>query len=122
MKLIIANKEFIQQSAVPRRWDTHGGEDVPVYAYGLKSHLFKGVIEQTYIPYAISYASCIGPFKILCKEHQNQNLRHRIMCLNNTQHIVKEYSSDSCKIYNALNILSIYLIISLFVTMNRIFV
>lgn len=110
---------------MPRRWDTHGGEDVPVYAYGLKSHLFKGVIEQTYIPYAISYAACIGPFKMLCKEHQNQNLRqshHRVVCLNNTQHIVKEYSSNSYKLFNVLNIVSTNLILSLFITMNRIFV
>jgi hypothetical protein len=109
---------------VPRRWDTHGGEDVPVYAYGLKSHLFKGVIEQTYIPYAISYASCIGPFKMLCKEHQNQKLRqshHRILCLNNTQPIAKQYSSNSYQLFNVFNILFTNLIISLFITMQNFF-
>ncbi|CAG2165859.1 unnamed protein product [Oppiella nova] len=63
------NKEYIQESAVPRRWETHGGEDVPVYAQGVNGHLFRGVVEQTFIPYAISYASCIGPFKKLCQEH-----------------------------------------------------
>ncbi|KAG1686340.1 Alkaline phosphatase, tissue-nonspecific isozyme [Nymphon striatum] len=51
---------YIQQSAVPRRWETHGGEDVPVFAHGAMSHLFRGVIEQTYIPHALAYAACIG--------------------------------------------------------------
>ncbi|GIY55639.1 alkaline phosphatase [Caerostris extrusa] len=44
------DKNFIQQSAVPRRWDSHGGEDVPVYAHGPMAHLFRGVFEQTYVP------------------------------------------------------------------------
>lgn len=51
---------YIQQSAVPRRWETHGGEDVPIYAHGVMSHLFRGVVEQTYIPHALAYAACIG--------------------------------------------------------------
>lgn len=60
------DKNYIQQSAVPRRWDTHGGEDVPVYAHGPMSHLFRGVFEQTYIPHAMAYAACIGPEKDNC--------------------------------------------------------
>ncbi|CAM1323709.1 ALPL (predicted) [Pycnogonum litorale] len=58
---------YIQQSAVPRRWETHGGEDVPVYAHGTMSHLFRGVIEQTYIPHALAYAACIGPYMNQCQ-------------------------------------------------------
>lgn len=64
---------YIQQSAVPRKWDTHGGEDVPVYATGSMSHLVKGVVDQTYIPYAISFGLCIGPFKLMCQDYFNQN-------------------------------------------------
>ena len=54
------NPNYIQQSAVPRRWSTHTGEDVPVYAQGPMSHLFRGALDQTYIPHAIAYAMCIG--------------------------------------------------------------
>ncbi|XP_068230719.1 alkaline phosphatase-like [Palaemon carinicauda] len=50
---------FVQQAAVPRKYETHSGEDVPVYAQGPGSYLFSGTIEQTYIPHAITYASCI---------------------------------------------------------------
>ncbi|KAL0268999.1 UNVERIFIED_CONTAM: hypothetical protein PYX00_010751 [Menopon gallinae] len=41
--------------------ETHGGEDVPIYASGPMSHLLSGVHEQNYIASVISYASCIGP-------------------------------------------------------------
>ncbi|XP_050431784.1 alkaline phosphatase-like [Adelges cooleyi] len=42
-------------------WETHGGDDVAVFASGPWSHLFVGNYEQNYIPYAISYASQMGP-------------------------------------------------------------
>ncbi|ROT69520.1 alkaline phosphate [Penaeus vannamei] len=51
---------FVQQAAVPRKYETHGGEDVPVYAYGPGAHLFSGTIEQTYIAHAIAHAACIA--------------------------------------------------------------
>lgn len=42
-------------------WETHGGEDVGVFASGPWAHLFVGNYEQNYIPYAISYAAKMGP-------------------------------------------------------------
>lgn len=42
-------------------WETHGGEDVAVFALGPWAHLFVGNYEQNYIPYAISYAAQMGP-------------------------------------------------------------
>ena len=45
---------------VPLRYETHGGEDVAVYASGPMSHLFTGVNEQHYLAHAIAYAACIG--------------------------------------------------------------
>ncbi|XP_064099757.1 alkaline phosphatase-like [Macrobrachium nipponense] len=51
---------FVQQTAVPRKYETHGGEDVPVYAQGPGSHLFTGTIEQTYIAHAIAHSACIS--------------------------------------------------------------
>lgn len=42
-------------------WETHGGEDVAVFALGPWAHLFVGNYEQNYIPYAIGYAARMGP-------------------------------------------------------------
>ena len=41
--------------------ETHGGEDVAVYATGPGSSLFCGTFEQNYVGIVISYAGCIGP-------------------------------------------------------------
>ncbi|XP_076047440.1 alkaline phosphatase, tissue-nonspecific isozyme-like [Oratosquilla oratoria] len=59
---------FIQQAAVPRKYETHGGEDVPVYATGPSSYLFSGTIEQTYIAHAIAYAACMADDNSHCEK------------------------------------------------------
>lgn len=41
--------------------ETHGGEDVAIYAKGPNSHLIKGVIEQNFVAHLVSYSACIGP-------------------------------------------------------------
>ncbi|MBN3315750.1 PPBT protein, partial [Atractosteus spatula] len=51
---------YVQQSAVPMDTETHGGEDVAVFARGPMAHLFHGVQEQNYIPHALAYAACLG--------------------------------------------------------------
>ncbi|XP_054711104.1 alkaline phosphatase, tissue-nonspecific isozyme-like [Uloborus diversus] len=71
------DKNYVQQSAVPRRWDTHGGEDVPVYARGPMAHLFRGVLEQTYIPHAMAYAACIGPQRDDCERRRRRAFQHK---------------------------------------------
>lgn len=43
--------------------ETHGGEDVGVYASGPWSHLFTGNYEQNNIPVAMAYAAKIGIFE-----------------------------------------------------------
>lgn len=45
---------------VPLISETHGGEDVAVYATGPMSYLFTGVNEQHYLAHAMAYASCVG--------------------------------------------------------------
>jgi len=45
---------------VPLTSETHGGEDVAVYAVGPMSHLFGGVHEQHYLAHALAYAACVG--------------------------------------------------------------
>ncbi|GIY68930.1 alkaline phosphatase [Caerostris extrusa] len=60
--------------------DTHGGEDVPVYAHGPMAHLFRGVLEQTYIPHAMAYAACIGPQRDDCERRRHAFHRQVIEC------------------------------------------
>nr|WAK99611.1 alkaline phosphatase [Rhopalosiphum padi] len=56
-------------SMVNLTWETHGGEDVGVFASGPWAHLFVGNYEQNYIPYAISYAANMGPGAELERKH-----------------------------------------------------
>lgn len=46
---------------VPKKDETHGGDDVTVYASGPWSHLFTGNYEQSFIPHAEAFAAQIGP-------------------------------------------------------------
>jgi hypothetical protein len=46
----------------------HAGEDVGVFARGKGSNLIQGGFEQSYIPYVVSFSSCIGPAKHLNPE------------------------------------------------------
>lgn len=52
--------DYVQQSAAPLESETHGGEDVCVFARGPMAHLLQGVHEQSYLPHAMAYAACIG--------------------------------------------------------------
>ncbi|XP_037509795.1 alkaline phosphatase [Rhipicephalus sanguineus] len=61
-----SSMNYTQQAAFPKRLETHGGEDVAVFAIGPWAHLFSGVHDQTYIPHAIAYAACIGQFHDKC--------------------------------------------------------
>ncbi len=49
--------DFVQPALVPIDYETHGGEDVTIYANGPMSHLFHGVHEQQYIAHVVRYAS-----------------------------------------------------------------
>lgn len=48
--------KFIQPSLVPTSSETHGGQDVGIYASGPKAYLFDGVVEQNYIFHVIEHA------------------------------------------------------------------
>ncbi|KAJ7424358.1 hypothetical protein BTVI_06820 [Pitangus sulphuratus] len=61
-----AHADYQAQSAVPLRQETHGGEDVAVFAQGPMAHLLHGVHEQNYIPHAMAYAACIGSNRAHC--------------------------------------------------------
>ncbi|KAK3533393.1 hypothetical protein QTP70_019337 [Hemibagrus guttatus] len=59
---ITSNNNYVQQSAVPLSSETHGSEDVAIFAKGPMSHLFHSVQEQSYIAHAMAYAACIEPY------------------------------------------------------------
>ena len=57
----LADHSFVFPGAVPIKKETHGGDDVGIFARGPWSHLFHSVHEQTYIAHVMSFAACIGP-------------------------------------------------------------
>ncbi|KAK0087435.1 hypothetical protein PV325_000991 [Microctonus aethiopoides] len=52
--------------------DTHGGEDVGVYAIGPYSHLFRGTFEQNYIAHVMAYAGCLKDWPSHCDHAYNK--------------------------------------------------
>ncbi|CAL8134236.1 unnamed protein product [Orchesella dallaii] len=61
---------YRQVPLVPKDSETHGGEDVMIFAKGPHSHLFTGVHQQSYIAHAMAYASCVGSGLTYCKDGQ----------------------------------------------------
>ena len=55
-KVDTSDPRYLQEATFPLLADTHSGEDVPIYAGGPGSPLFRGVQEQTYIYHAIAQA------------------------------------------------------------------
>ncbi|XP_074045761.1 intestinal-type alkaline phosphatase 1-like [Macrotis lagotis] len=54
---------YLQQAAVPLDSETHGGEDVAIFARGPQAHLFHGVQEQTYVAHVMAFARCLDPYE-----------------------------------------------------------
>jgi alkaline phosphatase len=52
---------YLQESTLPLAAETHGGEDVPVYAGGPSAALFHGAREQNFIYHALAAALGITP-------------------------------------------------------------
>ncbi|XP_060224769.1 intestinal-type alkaline phosphatase [Meriones unguiculatus] len=53
---------YRQQAAVPVKSETHGGEDVAIFARGPQAHLVHGVQEQNYIAHVMAFAGCLEPY------------------------------------------------------------
>ena len=66
-------EDYLQQTAVPMQYETHGGEDVPLYASGPMAHLFSSTLEQNVIPHVMAYASCVGANRQHCAESPNNH-------------------------------------------------
>ncbi|CAH0401074.1 unnamed protein product [Chilo suppressalis] len=45
---------------MPLSSETHGGDDVAVFARGPHHHMFTGLYEQSQLPHLMAYAGCIG--------------------------------------------------------------
>ncbi|XP_004868186.1 intestinal-type alkaline phosphatase-like [Heterocephalus glaber] len=58
----IGDPKYRQQAAVPLASETHGGEDVAVFARGPQAHLMHGVQEQSYIAHLMAFAGCLEPY------------------------------------------------------------
>ncbi|MBG1231235.1 alkaline phosphatase [Aestuariivirga litoralis] len=52
--------DFIQQAGVPMASETHGGEDVAIYASGPQAYLFGGTVDENYIYHVMAKASGLG--------------------------------------------------------------
>lgn len=63
---VSSGNDYLQQAPVPLDSETHGIEDVAIFAKGPMSHLFHGVQEQSYIAHAMAYAACLEPYET-CK-------------------------------------------------------
>lgn len=51
-----ADVNYRQQATIPSVSETHGGQDVAIYATGPHAHLFGGVVEQSYVFHVIDAA------------------------------------------------------------------
>ncbi|XP_023936812.2 membrane-bound alkaline phosphatase-like [Bicyclus anynana] len=45
---------------VPLASETHGSDDVPVFAWGVHHEMFSGLYEQSHVPHRMAYAGCFG--------------------------------------------------------------
>ncbi|XP_057378290.1 alkaline phosphatase-like [Daphnia carinata] len=66
---------YLQPSAVPIGSETHGGDDVAIFAIGPQAHLFQGVYEQHYIAHVMAYAACVGDGLKFC-DAKSSSSRH----------------------------------------------
>ncbi|XP_045598098.1 alkaline phosphatase isoform X2 [Procambarus clarkii] len=55
-----SDPHYVGAATVPMVESNHAGEDVVLYARGPHAHLFTGIHENTYIPHALRYATCVG--------------------------------------------------------------
>ncbi|KAK5641170.1 hypothetical protein RI129_009717 [Pyrocoelia pectoralis] len=67
----LSDPSYAYPSYIPLNGETHGGDDVAVFASGPWAHLFSGVIEQNVIPHVIKFASCVGEDNSTCSSNVN---------------------------------------------------
>ena len=57
---IVQDENYLQEASTALGSETHGGEDVPIFARGPQAHLFRGVREQNYIFQVMKHAFGAG--------------------------------------------------------------
>lgn len=62
-------EDRVYQSPFPLSSETHGADDVQIFASGPMSHIFTGTHEQTFIAHGMAYAACIGRDQGHCDEN-----------------------------------------------------
>lgn len=63
---------YQHMATLPLKDETHGGEDVVVFATGPGASLVRGVFEQNYVAHVMSYVGCMGPSRDIdnvCKKN-----------------------------------------------------
>nr|XP_971418.1 PREDICTED: membrane-bound alkaline phosphatase [Tribolium castaneum] len=71
----MSNAEYRYPGISPLDAETHGGDDVAIFAQGPWAHLFTGVMEENVIPYLLAYASCVGNGTTMCDNIKETNSR-----------------------------------------------
>ncbi|KAJ8956590.1 hypothetical protein NQ314_006676 [Rhamnusium bicolor] len=66
MTIGLMTKDFRFPAVSKLSSETHGGDDVGIFARGPWAHLYSGVLEQHTIPHIMAYASCVGEGRTAC--------------------------------------------------------
>lgn len=53
---LVQNTNYLQEAIIPLGSETHAAEDVAIFAYGPKAHLFHGIVEQNVIYHVMAEA------------------------------------------------------------------
>lgn len=64
--LLLDGNSYRFPKTAPLSSETHGGDDVGIFASGPWSHLLTGVVEQNVIPHVMAYAACVGDGATSC--------------------------------------------------------
>lgn len=59
--------DFQFPTTVKKSSESHGGDDVAVFASGPYAHLFSGTYEQNVLPLLMAMSSCVGAYSDLCE-------------------------------------------------------
>ncbi|CAL8134234.1 unnamed protein product [Orchesella dallaii] len=89
--------DYKQVPLVPLDSETHGGEDVMIFARGPFAHLFTGVHQQSYIPHAMGYASCLGPGLTYCSDNKSNSANYAISNISLSALIIISIVSYFCR-------------------------
>lgn len=68
-------------TTLPLDSETHGGDDVAIFALGPHAHLFTGVMEENVIPHIMAYSACVGDYSNndLCNREVSKQMKKKEM-------------------------------------------